>query len=68
MKIQHCPFCGSFDIEVERTKGSVFVSLSFDTYEVVCEACDIIGPSAASELEAIDKWNNRPSPRVAETI
>ncbi len=67
MKIKHCPFCGSYDVEIEKTRGSEFFSMSMDTFEVVCEACDIIGPSASTEWEAIDKWNGRPQPRVAET-
>jgi len=59
MRLMHCPFCGSLDVEVEKTKMGMFSRHSFDMYEVCCDACDIVGPSSTREEEAISMWNKR---------
>jgi Lar family restriction alleviation protein len=61
MKMMPCPFCATYDVEVERTKSDGWRSQGFDLYEVCCSDCDIVGPVAGSEQEAVDRWNNRKS-------
>ncbi len=46
----HCPFCGSYDLELVEDVDGVLV---------ICETCGGRGPSKLTELEAIKGWNRR---------
>jgi Lar family restriction alleviation protein len=64
MRLMHCPFCGSLDVEVEVTKAGMFSRGSVDFYEVACDTCSIVGPTSTNEDEAIALWNARPEAKV----
>lgn len=45
-----CPFCGSCDMHI---------TLLAAKYRVNCRSCDVAGPSAGTEDNAIRLWNAR---------
>ena len=52
-KLKRCPFCGGSDIRIEKI---------YDYYEVLCCDCLSRTEEYSTNEEAIEAWNNRPSP------
>lgn len=52
-ELKPCPFCGNEDIRVERI---------YNYYEVICSDCLSRTEEYPTKEEAIEVWNNRPSP------
>jgi Lar family restriction alleviation protein len=51
-----CPFCGSDDIfAIDDEYGNPLLR----PWRIECESCETRGPSAETEDEAWDKWDNR---------
>lgn len=52
-ELKPCPFCGGSDIRIEKI---------YDYYEVLCCDCLSRTEEYSTNEEAIEAWNNRPSP------
>lgn len=51
VKLEMCPFCGSENIALGRTKLSLSV--------VKCRGCGARGKNCSTDEEAVDAWNYR---------
>ena len=56
IELKPCPFCGSEDVD-----GGEFLPFGIPSVVpmVACDNCGCRGPFAATEEEAIEKWNDR---------
>lgn len=52
IELKPCPFCGSEPKGTLQTGGGIVIAIR-------CCECKAMGPHAASESKAIEKWNKR---------
>ena len=62
MKPDRCPHCLHYDIETTGGRSSLWWC------ECMNENCKATGPWGATEEEAIEKWNLRPTKAQAEKL
>lgn len=54
VKVNPCPFCRG------ESKVTLTIAGGGQWREVECTKCGAVGPHAATEAEAVTKWNSRP--------
>jgi len=57
-----CPFCGYYECvtgETDPREPEASYQMVWDCYAVVCEQCDMAGPVAENEAEAVERFKRR---------
>jgi hypothetical protein len=61
LKLNPCPFCGSFNIQSDCFSAAFGVPASSEDCFDYCKDCDAQGPAARDLADAHDRWNARGS-------
>jgi len=57
-RLKRCPFCGSYDIEVEKSQIPVINTTQYKR-QAVCGDCFATGAPMTTHNKAVEAWNTR---------